>query len=475
MIFPTQIFNPGSIPSIQEMLLTLSEYITETITTTSVNTQQYIFVAIQQTLFNSLDIINAYQIQSLMAQEYSLLTNVSGALPNLSPADQVLINSRLAGLAAMLATIYPLVTNLVFDVNQINNGLPALQAYDLTSYMVQFNYEIPPVGLTLGNFLTNAQAMANAWFDLVTYLAASGTTFQLSGYNSAERMAYCSQDTENLVSNLIFSPSITNVTQMWNSLIALPSMLRVAGLLYNDPSSEASQIINIIKFVIYNLIYQTNAILAAFNAPTIVEQPVQAILRVGESLLDFATRTLGDYTQWTAVATANGLIPPYVGTISAPGIAVPGQKLFLPPFSINSQLGSYGDAYLGTDIDLGPPYTELETWSGDFALVRGLPNYVGALARRVLTPTGTLIYHPTYGSGLPARIGNVSTANEAFLESSLLKNALLADPRTQVVNQITAYPVAFGQIVMTALVTPYGAAAPVPFNLVIIPQSNKQQ
>ena len=51
-----------------------------------------------------------------------------------------------------------------------------------------------------------------------------------------------------------------------------------------------------------------------------------------------------------------------------------------------------------------------------------------------------------------------------------LKSALLADTRTQTVNQITAYPVKFGEIVMTATVSPYGSPSQVPFNLVIIPQ-----
>ncbi|HLX53572.1 MAG TPA: hypothetical protein VKR58_06510, partial [Aquella sp.] len=54
--------------------------------------------------------------------------------------------------------------------------------------------------------------------------------------------------------------------------------------------------------------------------------------------------------------------------------------------------------------------------------------------------------------------------------SSYLKQVLLSDSRTQAVNSITAYSDAFGKIVMTGLVTPYGSASAIPINLVFIPQ-----
>lgn len=473
-IFPVQSFSGGSVATIQGMLLTMSEYVTQNITSSTVDGQQAIFQAIQQTLLNALDIIDAYQIQTLMAQEFSLLSRISGSALGLSPSDQVLIADRLASFNVLINTIYPLAINLPFNVNNLTSGQAALQAYNLISYMVQFNAETPPVGLNLTNFQADSQAMATAWFNALAFLQGStATQFQLTTYGSVDRMAYSSQNTTDLVNNITLAASLTNTTQAWNSLIALPSLLRVAALLYNDPSSQLSQTINVLKFAIFNLIYETNMVLAAFNAPIIVQQPVTAVLKMGETMMDFANRTLGDYTQWTAIATANDLVPPYIGTTPAVGIAVPGQKLFLPPFSINSPLGNYTDAYLGTDIDLGPLYSNYTQWTGDFTLIKGLDNYTAALSRRILTPIGTFVFHPSYGSALPARIGNITTASEAFLLSSFLKSSLLSDPRTKAVNQITAYPVKFGQIVMTALVTPYGSNTVVPFNLVLAPQELK--
>ena len=497
MYFPIKVFNVGSVFSAQEMLFTLAEYVSGTITVSNIDNQQAILQAIQQTLFNMMNLIDGYQLQTLMQQEYTLINRVSGVLPFLSAQDQTLINNRLYSFNFFNQTIYQVPSSLVFDVNQITMGYPAIQNYDLLGYFLAFNAEPFPAGLSFETFESSAQAMATAWLDATNYLAMNATSFQLTAFDAVDRMYYCSQDTDNFIANLTLSDAFEDITyntisqvpdmglllsfnplvaanpnmpQFWNSLVALPSLLRVAGLLYNDPSSQLSQSINAVKVAIYNLIYKTNSILALFTIPNNIQQPVQSALRQNESILDFAARTTGDYTQWTAIVTANDLVPPYVGIVPAPGIAVPGTKLFLPPFSVNSPLSNYLDAYLGTDFSLGNPGVDF-TWSGEFTLIKGLNNYITALQRRVLTPLGTLIYHTNYGSQLPYEVGNVSTASEASLLAGDLKSALLADPRTQVVNQITAYPINFGQIVLTALVTPYGAAAPAPVNLTIIPQS----
>ena len=110
MLFPIQQFIPASVPSIQGMLLSMAEYVSGTITTSSVDNQEYILQAIQQTLMSALHIIDAYQIQSLMAQEYSLLLNLIPTLTHLSNNDQVLINNRLASFKDLIDSIYLLPT-----------------------------------------------------------------------------------------------------------------------------------------------------------------------------------------------------------------------------------------------------------------------------------------------------------------------------------------------------------------------------
>ena len=487
--FPPQLINGASIPSIQQLLLDMAQYVTTNITSTSVLSQQAILQAIQQTLFNIIDILNAYQLQNLAEQEYATLVNVTGIFQFLSAQDQALITARLNSVSSLINTIYPLPLILVANVNNLGNGQPALQGYDLTSYFVNFGGpnnpfigEVPPVGLTSSNFISNAQNMANAWLDALNYLNTTTNQFQLTSYNPVDRMYNCSQDTFDLISNYNTSlPNLlldndltsTQLTQVWNSVVALPSILRVLGLLYNNPSIAEYQTINALKYIIFNLIYLTNAVLASFTVPNNLPQPAAATIRMNESLMDFANRTIGDFSNWEIIAAANNLQPPYTGTIPAIGIATPGTNLFLPPYSSTVPISNYTEAYLGTDINIGLPGTTLSTWTGDFSLISGIDNYVGALVRRVLTPLGSLIYHNTYGSPLPQEVGAISTAAEAMLSAGYLKTALSQDPRTAQVNNISAYPIAFGEILLAAQVTPFGSNAAIPLNLVVVPETNQ--
>ena len=129
--FPPQLFNGASLPSIQQLLLNMAEYVTANITSTSVINQQNVLQAIQQTLFNIIDILNAYQLQNLAEQEYSTLVNVTTILAFLSAQDQTLINARLASVLTLANTIYTLPLILPANVNNLTNGQPALQGYDL--------------------------------------------------------------------------------------------------------------------------------------------------------------------------------------------------------------------------------------------------------------------------------------------------------------------------------------------------------
>ena len=475
MAITTQIFSSSAIPTIEEALLAMAEYITTTITPTTISGQEYILQAIQQTLLNMIHIIDAGQIQTLMAQEYSLITRIPVGAMGLSTSDQTLVNNRLASFNSLVNNIYPLPTWIPFTVSNLGQGQPALQFYDLISYYMQFNAETPPVGLTYANFNTNASAMANAWNNVVTFLATNGTAYQVTAYDPCDRMYFCSLDTANFVTNMTFATNTAlPISQAWNSLIALPSLLRVSSLLFNDPSSQTSQSINVLKFLIFSLLFQTNALLTSFNVPSNIVQPAASALRSNESLMDFAARTTGDYSNWVIIAQANSLLPPYIGTVPGPNVATPGQQLYLPPYSnTNLPVSDYATAYLGTDWDFGLPGANNNTlivWFGDFSLISGTNNLLGALYRRILTPLGSLIYHQLYGSQIPAQAGNITTVSEATLLSSFLRTCLLSDPRIQSVNQITAYPVNFGQIVLTANVTPFGSNTVIPLNLVLVPQ-----
>lgn len=459
----------GALSSIQLMLLSLAEYINTNISVSNVSNQQSTLQAIKQTLWNALNIVDAYSIQTFMQQEYSLLSRILTASLGLDSTDQAFVTNRINSFNSLVLNVYTLSTWLQYNINNLSYGIAAIPYYDLLGYFQSFNAEVIPIGLTLTNFNDQSLACANAWNNVLTYLTNNGTTFQISAYNPVDRMTQSSYDLSNIITNLVFANGV-DVNVAWNTLVALPSLLRVAAILNNDPSNQVAQTTNAVKFLIIYMLYQVNTVLATFSEANNVTLPQTAQLKTGESLMDFAARTTGNFSNWQAVAQLNNLLPPYVGTVAAPNIATPGQYLYIPgTASTGTTVTSYLQSYLGTDIDLGPLFSTLTVWNGDFATSSGFVNFTNALARRVLTELGTLIYHTDYGSQLLKEVGNIRSVSSATLLAGYLRAALIADPRTQTVGQINAIPYSDDQIILGTSVTPFGTTNPQNFNLVIVP------
>lgn len=478
---PNQI-SPGAVLTIEQMLLQLATYVEENVSPSTIVAQQMAVEGIQVTLINALSIVNAYAIQLVLSREYALLEGTVPGSLGLSISDLALVNNRLASMALVIANIYPLPLWITFNIANIQQGASALPALDLTSYFMQFDGETPPA-LSTTTFYTAAQSVSTAFQNANNYIGTQGSSVQLSGYDAVDRMVQSSADAANTVWNPV-PPNLprytfslgANLIQIWNSVIALPSILRVASLLLNDPSDSFLQNVNALRQLLLLLIDQTNQLVASFGVPTISPAPTLARLHASESLMDFAARTLGDYTQWEAIANINNLQPPYVATsrtLNGPLVAIPGDVLYLGT-SAGSQvpLSNYNTAYLGSDIDFGSLDAPDIPWTGDFGLVSGYNNLLGALGRRVLTALGSLIFHSNYGSRLPAEIGNIRVAAEARLLSAYLQSALLSDPRIQTVSSLIAVPGINDSTVLTSVVIPYGQSSGSPFNLVLTPKGS---
>lgn len=76
--------------------------------------------------------------------------------------------------------------------------------------------------------------------------------------------------------------------------------------------------------------------------------------------------------------------------------------------------------YFGADLTLGP--------TGDLAVSSGTQNGQERVLRRLLTNPGDYIWHPKYGAGLPAMVGQpVNTARiRAIIRSQIMKEAVVA-------------------------------------------------
>jgi hypothetical protein len=475
-------FSPISLPSINACILNLAEYVNANITVNNINSQGPQLIAIQQTLLNMLTFIEAYYVQLVMSQEVTLLDVIDLNHVGLTPTQITLVNNRITAIDYLNNTLYTQPFWLNFNVANISNALPALPEFtvpvgflnvDLLTYYITFNGEVPPVGISVNNFVVNAEAAATAWAVILNYLTNNAPVYQTVSYDPTNRMYQSSQDTINLFNNFLNTINFAlypnlNWTTAWNTLIALPSILRVASLLMNDASTLLYQAINTFKYLLLILLQQTNILITSFGLNQIPSFPAMAKIRQGESLMDFANRTTGNYENWATIANINGLLPPYVGIVRAPNIATPGTNLYLQPITgSTAPLANYISSFLGTDINLGAVDSQLELWFGDFQLITGVPNYQQALNRRVLTPVGSLLYHSQYGSLLPSKIGTVQALFEVPFLAAYLKSALLADPRTGSVNNLQTIPLNNSQVALTAVVTPQGESASTQFNLVL--------
>jgi len=70
-------------------------------------------------------------------------------------------------------------------------------------------------------------------------------------------------------------------------------------------------------------------------------------------------------------------------------------------------------------------------WNGDIPLISGPTNLSSALARRIMTTLGTLIYHSSYGSRIPPEVGEIQDVSTANLITAFGESALLNDVRVQ--------------------------------------------
>ncbi len=158
-------------------------------------------------------------------------------------------------------------------------------------------------------------------------------------------------------------------------------------------------------------------------------------------------------------------------------LAAPGDNLFLPNLSAtkNSNIPpDYNLNVLGADLYFGRFGGDMPNWTGDFALTAGINNYMYALERRILTPRGSLYFHPEYGSLIPPLIGRIATGATYAAIQRYLQSDLLSDPRTQSVSgaRVLNFQAATAAIAVEADVTPYGLSGNSSnINLVLQPPS----
>ena len=136
----------------------------------------------------------------------------------------------------------------------------------------------------------------------------------------------------------------------------------------------------------------------------------QQVTVMGGNLVDLALQYYGDAARWTVIAAANNLTDP----------AISGQiTLFIPPAATtpaNSGGGADVDHWMGGDVAL--------SGSGDLNSVLGTTKSQQLILRRLLTNPQGYLWHPTYGAGVLARVGDTE-GNLPYIEGLIISQMQL--------------------------------------------------
>lgn len=159
-------------------------------------------------------------------------------------------------------------------------------------------------------------------------------------------------------------------------------------------------------------------------------------VRPSDSLLTIALRELGDASQWTELAALNGLKPPYIGPVAAPGVVQPGALIKVP--SPSGYVSTDSDATQVFRADVALVGGRLQVSGGDLACVKGPANLRQALGVRIEVDQQELLFHPEFGCRVRRMLGRGGGQAAALLAAKYVKSALQADDRVAAVKSAQA-------------------------------------
>lgn len=163
------------------------------------------------------------------------------------------------------------------------------------------------------------------------------------------------------------------------------------------------------------------------------------ILR-GDTLQGIAARELGDATAWYDLVQINGLAYPFITDDPAQAsdkVKLSGQSILVPANTPSVAANIDPDAVFEIDCALQDGFLT-DDGNGDFTVASGRANLRQALANRIVTEKGDLLFHPGYGCLVRRLLGAVNGPTSSLLAAQYVKSALKEETRIQNVNQVVA-------------------------------------
>jgi hypothetical protein len=387
-------------------------------------------------LCSSIVSVSAFQTGAALSIEAQNMIALQALPITLDPVTTAYFNARIASItlaSEQISALQP-AANPFTIAGSISAGVSGLIDSGYLTYCMGFSGEVPPSGMTAATLPSFATGAATAWLNVVNAVSIAQGANLTQAYDTAARQYRCAATVANVISQLQSGPfsQASSLTSLWNSVVALPTILLDGESLATSPSSLAAQQGLTIRFALSQIANQLALLLYAINT-AVGNVPVTAILRNAETLLDLAARELGDFEQWPQIAQANSLLPPYPGPTN-PSIALAGNPLYMPGSGIqvgaNTAPPTYPDSVMGVDYNFGPINGQQPPWTGELPTLTGFLNFAAALGRRLQTPLGSLVYHRDYGSRIPPEVGAIQSLDEAQKLVAFADAAIKADKRT---------------------------------------------
>ncbi len=453
----SNLFITGYCGQVWNSVLQTLNYYNSNLDQTQLEQAQILTAFTASSLKNALIALSAIQDTNQVYNNYLLLSEAFAVPVSLDAATATYIQNRLTAMLQFSENQTRFnVTLTTPSYAYVQDTLPIADPQYL-EYILNFSGEPAP---TSGTLVQAAQDAANAWLTLAMALETSGFSYTGNAYNAVMQM----YDASTVAYQMLANADLVNQNSLqtaWNNLVSIPSMLGMAALTGNDPTSLQSQNVNTAKYIIGTTLKSLDTTLVSLRQQ--VAGNIQlATVRENDNLMDMAARSLGNFEQWTQIAATNNLQPPYITSGATALTAVPGQQLFLPTTGVVQTQGtvpSYTLNYLGVDIYYGPLNQDIAVWAGDFQLISGYQNLSFSLGRRLQTTLGSIVYHNDFGSRIPPEVGTITDSNTLSYITAYARSALLSDPR---VNKIVSASTTAYQnyaINVTATVLPNGAGS----------------
>lgn len=399
----------------------------------------YVFVdALRQTMHNMCDILDASLFNYGLSIAQNNLEQVEALSLPISFQDANYLSTRTNGMGTALNYLQTNIYAMVQPISTLISGTPMVSSVGYLEYLAQFDAETVPSSVSaVSDIASGSTDEAAAWLRIQTAAINSGQSFSASILDTLLYMNSIQSNLNAYNSNFITLSNALPVSTVWNYVIANWTYQDTSSIYWNDPSNATIQASLILRYALKQAELTCADLLLAFMNQLSTNIKTAPLLE-NQSLMDLANAQLGDYTQWTAIAQANGLLPPYTSSSPSPNLASPGQNLFLPGSTPQGAIGSYILNFLGSDINFGIPGQQMPPWTGDFQTVNGYTNLNYALARRILTPLGSLLYHASDYGSLINQIGQPLTAASIATILAYAQAALLSDPRVASIVDVSA-------------------------------------